>query len=86
MTLNGDYPIVDTPLASYLVQQGVELIEIRYSQNERFNKRQGTYIFKDSPQLRQCVNVYNRGEATVNLALYERTRDNLLDRIMRGLP
>lgn len=83
---NGEIPITDTPLASFLVLQGFDLLEIRYSDNERLNKRQGTFYFQDAPELRQNVINYNRGEAMVNLALYERTRNNLLDRIMRGLP
>lgn len=87
MVLNGEFTTIDTPLAVYLVQQGSELKEIRYTESDKFNrKRQGTFIFKDTPELKEQILTYNRGEALINLAVYERIRDGILDRLMRGLP
>jgi hypothetical protein len=87
MVLNDEFTTIDTPLAVYLVQQGSELKEIRYTESDKFNrKRQGTFIFKDTPELKDQIQKYNRGEAIINLAVYERIRDGILDRLMRGLP
>jgi hypothetical protein len=75
----------DTPLAAYLVQSGFQLLPIRYEQKPN-GKRQATFSFTSSPELASHIDKYNRGEAVVNVALYEHTKSSLIDRLMRGLP
>ncbi len=87
MVANGEYQTIDTPLAAYLVHLGFNLIEIRYIESERYNqKRQGIYIFQKTPEISSPISDYNQGKAQINLAQYERIRNSLMDRIMRGLP
>ena len=76
-------PTTDTPLASYLIQSGFNLLKIQYEQKPN-GKRQATFVFENSPKLLSHIDTYNRGKAKVNLALYEHTKSSLLDRIMRG--
>ena len=76
-------PTTDTPLAAYLIQSGFNLLEIQYEQKPN-GKRQATFVFENSLELRSHIDTYNRGRAKVNLALYEHTKSSLLDRIMRG--
>lgn len=87
MASNGEYPVIDVSLASYLVHLGFNLIEIRYTESDRYNQRkQGTCYFQSSPELLNQVSVYNQGKAVINLAPYELAKKNLMDRIMKGLP
>ena len=78
------YNTTDTPLAAYLIQAGFALLEIQYEIKSN-GKRQATFVFGNSIDFQEKINQYNRGEATINLVLYEHTRSNLLDRIMRGV-
>lgn len=74
----------DTPQAAYLIQVGFTLLEIRYETKPN-GKRQATFVFDASnPELQSSIDLYNRGEAIINLALYEHAKSSLLDRIMRG--
>ena len=82
---NGEYLTTETPLAAYLIQEGFTLLIIRY-EPKRNGKQRGTFAFEDSAKLREYISNYNRGEATINLALYEHAKSSLIDRIMRGLP
>ncbi len=82
---NGEYPTSDTPLAAYLVHEGFNLIIITYEPRAN-GKQKATYIFENSLKLQEHVSLYNRGEATINIALYEHAKNSLLDRIFRGLP
>ncbi len=75
----------DTPLAAYLVQDGCKLLLIEYEPWGN-GKRRATFVFQDSAELQDKVTLFNRGEATINIALYEHAKSTLLDRIMRGLP
>ena len=85
MIKNGEFPITDTPLAAYLIQQGFKLIIIRYE--PRPNSRpQGIFIFNDSLELQEHIALFESGEATINLVKYEHAKSKLIDRIMRGLP
>ncbi|MDD4987139.1 MAG: DUF5659 domain-containing protein [Dehalococcoidales bacterium] len=81
---NNQFLTTDTPLAAYLVQAGHEVIGILYEPKHN-GKQRGTYVFRDSPELHELVNLFNRGEAKVNVALYEHAKSSLIDRIMRGL-
>ncbi|MDD4876427.1 MAG: DUF5659 domain-containing protein [Dehalococcoidales bacterium] len=82
---NSEFRTSDTPLAAYLVQAGFNLIIIEY-EDKRNGKQRANFIFEDNTKLRELVSLFNRGEATINLALYEHAKSTLLDRIMRGLP
>lgn len=81
---NGEYRTSDTPLAAYLIQDGYSLLIIEYEER-RNGKLRATFVFEDSGTLSEKVSLYNRGDATINLALYEHAKSTLLDRIMRGL-
>ncbi len=83
---NHEYLTADTSLAAYLVSEGFNLLIIQYA-TAPSGREQGTFVFDGSdPKLQTCVNLYNRGNAKVNLALYEHARSSLLDRVKRGLP
>lgn len=87
MISNGEYPVIDIALASYLKHLGFTLIEIRYTESDRYNQRkQGTCYFQKSLELLDQVSIYDQGKAVINLALYELAKKNLMDRIMKGLP
>lgn len=77
------YPTSDTPLAAYLIQAGFPLLEITYDIRPS-GKRQATFLFVDKPELQECVSLFSQGKAVINVALYEHTKSNLIDRIMRG--
>ena len=79
------YQTTDTPEASYLIQAGFPLIRIEYETGKN-SKPKGIYLFQDTAKLRECVRVYNQGDAVINIARYEHVKSSLLDRIMRGLP
>ena len=82
---NGEYRTTETPLATYLQQEDFDILIIEYA-DKPLGKKQATFVFEDNGQIRQHINLYNRGEATVNVALYELARNRLIDRIMRWLP
>ena len=73
----------ETPLAAYLIQSGFSLLEIVY-ETRPGGKRQGFFVFDDSPDLKAHVDLFSTGASSVNLVLYERTKAGLIDRIMRG--
>lgn len=77
------FTTTDTPLAAYLIQAGFILLEIEYELKPN-GKRQASFIFDNSAEIQERVNLYNRGEAVINLVLYEHAKGSLLDRIMRG--
>ncbi len=83
---NSEFRTTETPLAAYLIQEGFNLVIIEYHTLPS-GKNQATFIFEnDTHKLKECVSLYNRGEATINIALYEHSKSRLIDRIMRGLP
>lgn len=77
------YPTPETSLAAYLIQSGFPLKEITYEMRSS-GKRQATFLFADTPQLHESINLFEQGKAVINLVLYEHTRSSLLDKIMRG--
>ena len=79
------YQTTDTPQSAYLIQSGFTLLEIQFETRPN-GKRQAIFIFSNSSDLQDSVNLYNQGKAIINLALYEHIKSGLLDRIMRGLP
>lgn len=85
MQNNGEYRTVETPLAAYLQSEGFDILIIEYADRPH-GKKQATFVFLDSPQLREHISLYNRGDATANILLYEHNRQSLIEKIMRGLP
>lgn len=83
---DSEYRTTETPLAAYLIQEGFNLLIIEYEPPSK-GKRRATFVFENNTiKLREHVSVYNRGEAMINLALYEHAKSSLIDRIMRFLP
>jgi len=87
-TRNNEKPISNTSLAAYLVSEGFKIITIKYSSsNEHGGKRQGTFIFDSTaPKIDDYISAFNRLEATGNIIKYQMAREDLVDRVMRGLP
>ena len=78
---NHEYPTPITALAAYLLCQNFKLIAIRYDEHHN-----GTYIFeRSSDDLDDAVAAFNSGNAEVNLARYEYVKNQLLDRVKKGL-
>lgn len=78
------YLTSDTPLAAYLIQAGFPLLEILYEPKAN-GRQQASFAFASTPKLQSHIDLYNSGQATINLALYEHAKSTLLDRIMRGM-
>jgi hypothetical protein len=74
----------DTPLAVYLITEGFSIVDLAWEKGN--GKSQAFFLFEDSAQLRELVRLYNRGEAKVNISLYDHTKKTLLDRIRREMP
>ena len=74
----------ETDLAAYLIISGFELIKIQYE--PRSNGRQrGIFIFENSEKLTDIRNLFDSHQASMNLAEFTKTKNNLLDRVMGGL-
>jgi len=85
-TNNHEFPTNDTSLAAYLVSEGFTLLIIEYSPSKR-GRQQGTFIFdKTDPKLMEFVSNYRRAEAPGDIVRYEHARNDLIDRVKRGLP
>ena len=82
---NNEFITSETSLAAFLIQEGFNLLIIQYEARKN-DKQRATFVFQNSAKLRDCINLYNRGLASINLTLYEHTKSSLIDRIMRGLP
>lgn len=78
-----EYQTSETPLAAYLIQMGFPLADITYELRPS-GKRQAIFLFDDSLDLQSHISLFNTGQATINLVLYEHTKASLIDRIMRG--
>ncbi len=81
-----EFLTTETPLAAYLILEGFNLLHIDYDAPRANGKQKATFVFKDSPELQNLVNIYSRGDATANIARFEHAKSSLIDRIMRGLP
>ncbi len=78
---NHEYLTTNTSLAAFLVSEGFKLLLIQYV------GKQGTYVFSsDNPTIQDHVNSFNRCEAVGNIVQFEMARNDLIDRIKRGLP
>lgn len=83
---NHEIPISNTSLAAYLKSEGFELLIIKYTSLSR-GKQQGTFIFSDSNlKIHEYISAFNRCEATGDIVQYQMAREDLVDRVKRGLP
>jgi hypothetical protein len=80
-----EYRTSETLLATYLLAEGFNLLIIEYDDKGNGNPR-ATYVFEESSKLEECIKIYDRGEAVVNLTIYDHIRSGLLVRIKRGIP
>ena len=81
-----DIPFVttETDLAAYLIQSGYKLLVIQYE--PRANGRQrGIFVFKADDKITDFKNLFESGQASINLADYRTIKNDLLDRVMQGL-
>ena len=83
MFVDGEFHTSDTPLAAYLVQEGFELLIINYTPRKN-GRNLATFVFRnDSTRLEECVSLYNRGEATANVVLFEHARQKLMEHLVK---
>lgn len=77
----------DTSLSAYLILQGFFLLEIQYEPRSN-GKQRGIFIFKRKPDIDidEYKDLFESGQASINVVDYNRTKQELLDRVMRGLP
>ena len=74
------YPTTDTPLATWLQQQGFELLDVNFS-----NPDSVVLLFKnDSQELNNAVLQWQAGEATGNICIWYDLNRKLVKRIKRG--
>jgi hypothetical protein len=87
MVIAREYQTIDTNLAAYLVHLGFRHLLIKYTDLAQINRRvQATHYFEETPELIKQVSLYNQGNVKINLIPYEKAKENLMDRIKRGLP
>lgn len=79
------YITSNTNLAAFLVLQGFHLHTIQYEPQTN-GKQRGFYIFEPSDELTDAAHLFESGQASVNLADFEKTKTSLLDRVMQGRP
>lgn len=80
---NNEFSTQNTSLAAYLLCKGFKLIIIRYDSQTR----DGFYIFDKSKEgINESIDVFTSGDAEINIAKYEHVKNQLLDRIRKGLP
>jgi len=83
---NHEISISNTSLAAYLKSEGFDLLTIVYRPSGR-GKQQGTFIFSDNnPKIHEYISAFNRCEATGDIVQYQMAREDLVDRVKRGLP
>lgn len=77
----------ETDLAVYLIQSGCNLIEIQYEPRSNLNgRKRGIFIFSANKNLPDLKNLFESGQASINLADFKNTKSKLLDRVMQELP
>lgn len=75
----------ETDLAVYLIQSGFTLLGIQYEPRSNGKKR-GFFIFEGDAKIEEYKNLFESGQASINLADFKETKSSLLDRVMKGLP
>jgi hypothetical protein len=75
----------ETDLAVYLILSGLNLLEIQYEPRSNGRKR-GIFVFQGNDKISDLKNLYESGQAFINMADWKTTKSALLDRLMKELP
>jgi len=75
----------ETDLAVYLILSGLNLLEIQYEPRSNGRKR-GIFVFQADNKIPDFKNLYESGQASINMADWKKTKSDLLDRLMKELP
>lgn len=75
----------ETDLAVYLILSGLNLLEIQYEPRSNGRKR-GIFVFQGNEKITDFKNLYESGQASINMADWKKTKSDLLDRLMKELP
>jgi hypothetical protein len=75
----------ETDLAVYLILSGLNLLEIQYEPRSNGRKR-GIFVFQGNEKIPDLKNLYEAGQASINMADWKTTKSALLDRLMKELP
>jgi len=75
----------ETDLAVYLILSGINLLEIQYEPRSNGRKR-GIFVFQADNKIPDFKNLYESGQASINMADWKKTKSDLLDRLMKELP
>ena len=75
----------ETDLAVYLILSGLNLLEIQYEPRSNGRKR-GIFVFQGNDKISDLKNLYESGQASINMADWKITKSALLDRLMKELP
>jgi|GEM_PF-6423792 hypothetical protein len=79
----------ETDFAVYLIQADFKLLGINYEPRSNGNRKRGIFVFKYDPRIDEYKQLFQKGQAAVNLAdmeSFKKIKSDLLDRIMRELP
>ena len=75
----------ETDLAVYFILEGLTLLEIQYEPRSNGRKR-GIFVFQPNHKTEELKNLYESGQASINMAGWKQTKSDLLDRLMKELP
>ena len=75
----------ETDLAVYLILSGLTLLEIQYEPRSN-NRKRGIFVFQASDKTLDLKNLYDSGQASINMVDWKTTKSALLDRLMKELP
>ena len=84
-----EIPLVtsETNLAVYLIQQGFKLLEIQYEPRSNGNRKRGIFLFSTSDKrIYEFRDIFNNGNASINMADFEEIRKELVNRILKEQP
>jgi hypothetical protein len=77
----------ETDLAVYLILSGINLLEIQYEPRSTSNgRKRGIFVFQANDKIPDFKNLYESGQASINMADWKKTKSDLLDRLMKELP
>ena len=75
----------ETDLAVYLILSGLILLEIQYEPRSN-NRKRGIFVFQANDKTLDLNNLYDSGQASINMVDWKNTKSALLDRLMKELP
>ena len=75
----------ETDLAVYLILSGLILLEIQYEPRSN-NRKRGIFVFQANAKTLDLKNLYDSGQASINMVDWKNTKSALLDRLMKELP